>query len=165
LEAGFEVHIAPASVILILSWPHFRVPGTDRRRDMTGSMFKVGLPLTLALAIVSGTVFAQEKDRTSEITIQGKHVQVTKTVERSYSGEPIDRYTFTTPVNVDNLDLSTPAGVAQLKKRVVEAAVCGQAVAEHRDHYEWIAPEVTLALSALTTITTLEHEGYVLMPL
>jgi UrcA family protein len=89
---------------------------------MTRSMFKVGLPLTLALAIVSGTVFAQEKDQTSEITIQGKHVQVTKTVERSYSGEPISRYTFTTPVNFDNLDLSTPAGVAQLKKRVAEAA-------------------------------------------
>jgi hypothetical protein len=30
---------------------------------------------------------------------------------------------------------------------------------------KWIAPEVTLALSALTTITTLEHEGYALMPL
>jgi hypothetical protein len=29
-------------------------------------MFKVGLPLTLALAIVSGTVFAQEEDQTSE---------------------------------------------------------------------------------------------------
>jgi UrcA family protein len=87
---------------------------------MTRSMFKVGLPLTLALAIVSGTAFAQ--DQISEITIQGKQVQVTKTVERSYSGEPIDRYTFTTPVNFDNLDLSTPAGVAQLKKRVAEAA-------------------------------------------
>ena len=87
---------------------------------MTRSMFKVGLPLTLALAIVSGTAFAQ--DQISEITIQGKQVQVTKTVERSYSGEPIDRYTFTTPVNFDSLDLSTPAGVAQLKKRVAEAA-------------------------------------------
>jgi UrcA family protein len=89
---------------------------------MTRSMFKVGLPLTLALAIVSGTVFAQEKDQTSEITIQGKQVQVTKTVGRPYSGEPIDRYTFTTPVSYDNLDLSTPAGVAELNKRVAEAA-------------------------------------------
>jgi UrcA family protein len=89
---------------------------------MTRSMFEVGLPLTLALAIVSGTVFAQEKDQTSEITIQGKQVPVTKTVEQPFSGEPIDRYTFTTPVNFDNLDLTTPAGVAQLKKRVAEAA-------------------------------------------
>jgi UrcA family protein len=89
---------------------------------MTRSMFKVGVPLMLALAIVSGTVFAQEKDQTSEITIQGKQVQVTKTVGKPYSGEPIDRYTFTTPVSYDNLDLSTPAGVAELKKRVAEAA-------------------------------------------
>jgi hypothetical protein len=37
--------------------------------------------------------------------------------------------------------------------------------AEHRNRYEWIAPEVTLALSALTTITILEHGGYALMPL
>jgi UrcA family protein len=89
---------------------------------MTRSMFKVGLPLTLALAFASGVVFAQDKDQTSEITIQGKQVQVTKTVEQPFSGEPIDRYSFTTPVNLDNLDLSTPAGVAALKKRVAEAA-------------------------------------------
>jgi UrcA family protein len=92
---------------------------------MTRSMFKVGLSLTLALAFASGAVFAQEKDQTSEVTIQGKQVQVTKTVGRPYSGEPIDRYTFTTPVNYDNLDLSTPAGAAELKKRVAEAAKQG----------------------------------------
>ena len=95
---------------------------------MTRSMFKVGLPLTLALAIVSGTVFAQEKDQTSEITIQGKQMQVTKTVGRAYSAEPIDHYTFTSSVSYANLDLSTPAGVAELKKRVTETAKqgCGE---------------------------------------
>jgi UrcA family protein len=92
---------------------------------MTRSMFKVGLPLTLALAIASGAVFAQEKDQTSEITIQGKQVQVTKTVDRAYSGDPVVRYTFTTPVNDANLDLSTPAGAAELKKRVAQAAAEG----------------------------------------
>ena len=35
----------------------------------------------------------------------------------------------------------------------------------NRNRYEWIAPEVTLAPSALATITILEHEGYALMPL
>jgi intracellular sulfur oxidation DsrE/DsrF family protein len=63
-------------------------------------------------------------------------------------------------VDNPNLDL-----IRKLHNAGVNVAVCGQAAAEHRDHYEWIAPEVTLALSALTTITTLEHEGYVLMPL
>jgi intracellular sulfur oxidation DsrE/DsrF family protein len=59
-----------------------------------------------------------------------------------------------------NLDL-----IRKLRNAGVDVAVCGQAVAEHQDQYAWIAPEVTLALSALTTITTLEHRGYVLMPL
>jgi UrcA family protein len=85
-------------------------------------MFKLGLPLTLALAVASGAVFAQEKDQTSQITIQGKQVQVTKTVGRAFSGEPIDHYTFTSSVSYANLDLSTPAGVAELKKRVAETA-------------------------------------------
>jgi intracellular sulfur oxidation DsrE/DsrF family protein len=59
-----------------------------------------------------------------------------------------------------NIDL-----IRKLRNAGVDVAVCGQAAAEHQDQYEWIAPEVTLALSALTTITTLEHQGYVLMPL
>ena len=63
-------------------------------------------------------------------------------------------------VDNPNLDL-----IRKLRSAGVDVAVCGQAAAEHQDQYEWIAPEVTLSLSALTTITTLEHRGYVLMPL
>jgi intracellular sulfur oxidation DsrE/DsrF family protein len=62
-------------------------------------------------------------------------------------------------VDNPNLDL-----IRKLRNAGVDVAVCGQAAAEHQDRYEWITPEVTLALSALTTITTLEHQGYVLMP-
>jgi intracellular sulfur oxidation DsrE/DsrF family protein len=43
--------------------------------------------------------------------------------------------------------------------------VCGQAMAEHHFRYEWLATDVTLALSAITAITVLENEGYALMPL
>lgn len=53
--------------------------------------------------------------------------------------------------------------IAKLRKAGVDVAVCGQAVAEHNYQYEWVDPSVTLALSAITTITTLEHEGYHLM--
>jgi intracellular sulfur oxidation DsrE/DsrF family protein len=63
---------------------------------------------------------------------------------------------------VDNPDLDL---IRKLRNAGVDVAVCGQAAAEHQDRYEWIAPEVTLALSALTTITTLENQGYALMPL
>jgi len=55
--------------------------------------------------------------------------------------------------------------IRELRKAGVDVAVCGQAVAEH--HYEnaWVAKDVTLALSALTTITSLQQQGYALMPL
>lgn len=55
--------------------------------------------------------------------------------------------------------------IARLRKAGVDVAVCGQAVAEHNYQYDWVDSSVTLALSAITTITTLEHQGYNLMPL
>lgn len=55
--------------------------------------------------------------------------------------------------------------IEALKKAGVTVSVCGQAVAEHHFDYGWIANDVTLALSGLTTVTTLESQGYVLMPL
>lgn len=78
-----------------------------------------------------------------------------------------------TPLALDNAHYRATFGVdnpnlpliAQLKKAGVDIAVCGQAVAEHDFQYDWIDHDVTLALSGLTTITTLEHNGYTLMPL
>lgn len=55
--------------------------------------------------------------------------------------------------------------VDELRKAGVDVSVCAQAVAEHDYQYEWVDKRITLALSALTTVTTLEHDGYVLLPL
>jgi intracellular sulfur oxidation DsrE/DsrF family protein len=55
--------------------------------------------------------------------------------------------------------------IAQLRKAGVDVAVCGQAMAEHHYPDEWASKDVTLSLSALTTITVLEQKGYALMPL
>jgi intracellular sulfur oxidation DsrE/DsrF family protein len=55
--------------------------------------------------------------------------------------------------------------IAALRHAGVDIAVCGQAVAEHKFQYEWVDSSVTLALSALTTISTLEERGYHLMQL
>lgn len=55
--------------------------------------------------------------------------------------------------------------IAQLRKAGVDVAVCGQAMAEHHFPNEWASKDVTLSLSALTTITELEQQGYALMPL
>jgi intracellular sulfur oxidation DsrE/DsrF family protein len=65
-------------------------------------------------------------------------------------------------LGVDNPNLEL---IHKLHAAGIDVAVCGQAVAEHQFDYAWINPEVTLALSALTTITVLENQGYALMPL
>jgi intracellular sulfur oxidation DsrE/DsrF family protein len=57
------------------------------------------------------------------------------------------------------------AVISQLRKAGVDVAVCGQAMAEHHYPDEWASKDVTLSLSALTTITVLEQQGYALMPL
>ncbi|HVP33722.1 MAG TPA: DsrE family protein [Steroidobacteraceae bacterium] len=63
---------------------------------------------------------------------------------------------------VDNPNLPV---IAKLRKAGVDVAVCGQAVLELKYQYEWIDPSITLAQAAITTVTTLEHQGYSLMPL
>ena len=55
--------------------------------------------------------------------------------------------------------------IAALRRDGVDITVCGQAVAEHHFEYSAIDKSVTTALSGLTTITTLEHKGYTLMPM
>ncbi|HVC19784.1 MAG TPA: DsrE family protein [Vicinamibacterales bacterium] len=58
--------------------------------------------------------------------------------------------------NLPLLDALHRAGVA--------IYLCGQTAAARGFHRGELAPPVTLALSAMTVITTLEGEGYVLMP-
>jgi DNA-binding transcriptional ArsR family regulator/intracellular sulfur oxidation DsrE/DsrF family protein len=55
--------------------------------------------------------------------------------------------------------------IGELRADGIDVAVCGQAVAEHDYHYDWVDDHVTVALSALTTITELQQKGYALMPL
>lgn len=74
----------------------------------------------------------------------------------------LDNRHFEEKFGTENPNLAV---IAKLRKAGVKVAVCGQAVAEHGYRYDWISPDVTLALSALTTITMLEQRGYALMPL
>lgn len=78
-----------------------------------------------------------------------------------------------TPLTMDDEHYRQKFGVAnpnlavvdELKKAGVDVAVCGQAVAENKIEYDWLDSHITLALSAITTITTLQQQGYALMPL
>lgn len=63
---------------------------------------------------------------------------------------------------IDNPNLPV---IEELRANGVDIAVCGQAVQEAQLQYDWIDPSVKLALSAITTITLLQHKGYALMPL
>jgi intracellular sulfur oxidation DsrE/DsrF family protein len=96
------------------------------------------------------------------------------------AGVPLDHLKFVavaygaaTPLVLDdehykaqfNLPNPNLAVIGQLRKAGVDIVVCGQAIAEHKYSNDWIAKDVTLALSALTTITELERQGYSLMPL
>jgi len=96
------------------------------------------------------------------------------------SGVPVSKLKFVavaygeaTPLALDDAHYREKFGVpnpnlpliALLRKAGVDVAVCGQAVAEHQFDYSWVDRSVTVALSGLTTVTTLEQSGYALMPL
>lgn len=55
--------------------------------------------------------------------------------------------------------------IRTLRNAGIDVAASGQALLRNQERDDWIAPEATLALSGMTTITNLEHQGYVLMPL
>jgi len=91
------------------------------------------------------------------------------------SGVPLSHMKFVaitygsaTPLVLNDAQYRAAFGVAnpnlplieKLRAAGVDVAVCGQAVAEHHYQYDWVDKSVTLALSALTTITTLEEQGY-----
>jgi len=63
---------------------------------------------------------------------------------------------------VDNPNLGV---IRTLRNAGIDVAVSGETIADQQEQYQWVAPQVTLALSGLTTITNLEHQGYVLIPL
>ena len=54
--------------------------------------------------------------------------------------------------------------LSELKKAGVVLYVCGQTLADDGFKEEWVNPEITLALSALTVIPTYQLMGYALMP-
>lgn len=70
--------------------------------------------------------------------------------------------TYKSKFGVDNPNLKV---IAELKKLGVDIVACGQALAEADVPVEMIDSNVTLALSALTTVTVLQSKGYSLFHL
>jgi len=90
------------------------------------------------------------------------HLKFVAVASGDATGIVLDDAHYKTTFGVSNPNLPL---IVALRHAGVDVAVCGQAVAEHKFEYEWVDSSVTLALSALTTITTLEEQGYHLMPL
>lgn len=126
-------------------------------------------------------VFALTKGAAQPTAVNAGLDHVARTVNLyAKAGVPLTQLRFVavaygdaTPLVLNDTQYRAKFGVANpnlplveaLRKAGVDVAVCGQAVAEHDFSYDWIDRRVTLALSGLTTVTTLEHDGYVLMPL
>jgi len=74
----------------------------------------------------------------------------------------LDNAHYKEKFGVDNPNLKL---IRELKAAGVTLAVCGQAVAGYKYDYSWVNPDIKVALSALSTIIVLQHEGYALFPM
>jgi intracellular sulfur oxidation DsrE/DsrF family protein len=74
----------------------------------------------------------------------------------------LDNAHYKAKYGVDNPNLDL---IKQLHDAGVNVSVCAQAMGEHHLKYSWRAKDVSLSLSALSTVITLQHEGYALEPM
>jgi intracellular sulfur oxidation DsrE/DsrF family protein len=126
-------------------------------------------------------VFSVTQDAKAPATVNAALDHVARTVNLyAAAGVPLSHLKFVaiisggaTPLVMNNAQFHSAYGVdnpnlplvSELRQAGVDVAVCGQAVAEHDIQYDWLEPGITLALSGLTTVTTLEHQGYDLLQL
>ncbi|MBM7128986.1 DsrE family protein [Dyella mobilis] len=80
-------------------------------------------------------------------------------------------YGTATPITLNDLQHEAIFGmknpnlplIEELGDAGVDVAVCGQSVAIHNYGFDWIDGSVTIALSAVTTISSLQQKGYALV--
>lgn len=177
LLAGVCV-LASASAMAAQSrgfWSTPTIHGYGRIHEVAGAAYRPDPSQTYKI------VFAMTKAAKSPSSVNPALDHVARTVNLYVaSGVPLSHLKFVavayggaTPLAIDNARYRAKFGVDNpnlklieaLRKAGVDIAVCAQAVAEHHFSYGAVAHNVTLALSGLTTVTTLEHKGYALMPL
>lgn len=91
-----------------------------------------------------------------------QHLHFVAVISGGATAIALDNAYYRKTFDTDNPNLPV---IAELKKAGIDIAVCGQAVAGKKYPYDAIDKNVTLALSALTTVTELQQKGYALMPL
>jgi len=117
---------------------------------MTISMLRFGFPLAIALATASAAAVAQQADQTQNVKNEAGDVQETMVGVSYTTGAPIERLQVDRPVSYANLDLTTPSGAAELKRRVIETA---RAACEQLDSADPIDLSDTDDFSCVKTAT------------
>ena len=90
------------------------------------------------------------------------HLKIVAVAAGPATGIVLKNAHYRAEYGVDNPNLAL---IHQLTKAGVEISVCAQAMGEHHYKYGWQAKDVTLSLSALSTVITLQNEGYALEPM
>jgi intracellular sulfur oxidation DsrE/DsrF family protein len=90
------------------------------------------------------------------------HLKFVAVLHGQATGAALDAAHYKEHFKVDNPNLDL---IHKLRAAGVDVAVCGQAYLGQGFAMDGLNKDVTLTLSALTTITTLETQGYVLMPI
>ncbi len=127
----------------------------------------------IVFALTKGSKDASEVNPSLDHVARAVNLYVASGVALTHLKFVAIAYGEATPLALDDAHYRAKFGVpnpnlaltAELRKAGIAVAVCGQAVAEHHIDYAWIDKSVTVALSGLTTVTTLEQAGYSLMPL
>lgn len=142
------------------------LPQASYRPDLTGT-YKVVFGLTGAAAKPGDINPGLERvARTVNLYVWAgvplNHLHFVAVASGRATAIALDDAHYRQRYGVDNPNLPV---IAELRRAGVDVAVCGQAVAEQGYPFNAVDAHVTLALSALTTITGLQQQGYALMPL
>ena len=89
------------------------------------------------------------------------HLRFVAVLEGNSAPTAMSNRSYRARFGVDNPSLGL---ISALRAKGVDVAVCAQAAALHGIDYADIDRSVTIALSALTTVSTLEQQGYGLVP-
>ncbi len=90
-----------------------------------------------------------------------KSMELVAVVHGDATPSVLDNKIFKKKFDTDNPNLKL---IADLKNAGVQLYVCGQALGDFKYKHEWVNPDITIALSALSTVTTYELKGYAYIP-
>jgi intracellular sulfur oxidation DsrE/DsrF family protein len=171
-SAATAVLMGLAGAVLAQSGLAQPVPGAGAARDVPGAhelpdptlTYKVVFDVSTAAAKIDdvnpGLAGAARYVNTlAKYGVPAEHRKIAIVVHRDATEIIVDNETFKT--RNDGHDNPNLELIRKLKRAGVDLHVCGQAVLGKHIDPKTIVPEIQLDLWALTTLTTLELQGYV----